>query len=380
MPTFQKIFTFSEGTEGWQGYPGNEAVAMDFYKYKASYHNKCDNPPLSNIAGCLKTTAGFNNITQTYALSSENYWEWFGTWEDLGVIGKILSVKLDYLYRWSAPNRGRRLNPTWGEYEAGSGPATLRNSNGDIVGAFSDILYCPSRADGEWAGWPQDPNFPYPDERPERTQKPITEIPASWGNMEGNTIEVPEELQSPGSQIRLRIGNVTPEVPGPWDNGGYDQKQVRFKQDRIVLTIEYDPWDYRVKPSTSFSGRSKPTTNYTSRTKPSTSFSNRTKPTSSYSNRSKPSTDYDDRFGYLLQENGDYILQENGFYIIVKGVYDTVANFVKRILPTTSFLNRSKPTTTFTNRTKPTTAFTGRSKPTTEYSNRDLPTNTWDNV
>lgn len=233
MATLIKKFQFKSDTEGWTGNPGDGQVTMEWFRphkgfgsYRGGFHQ--DNDPLNSMGGALKTTAKQN------AGSSENCWQWAGTWEDLGVPAgsTVTAVQGDYLYRWDFTGGGI-LKPRnysvaeFGAEDVGSGPFELRDSGDTLIDTFSARQPAIDRTSGDlWRGYPVGD-----------THDPVSETPPSWAQANGSSISVPSELQASTSIIHLWLKNLTP-LTAIW-NPGDSPTYVRFKQDHIVLTITY---------------------------------------------------------------------------------------------------------------------------------------------
>jgi len=198
-----KIYHFTSNNEedGWVAHTEDDGIMTGWYLRSKNYSQ--DYPPNTTYGGSLRMTA-----TGAVISATENYWDLTVTWENLGVPeGMIVTnVKLDYLYRWICKGSGSGNNSTveFADDEAGTGPAELRNSDGILQDTFSGRIYCIDRTAGDqWMHYPEDPNYPY-DGAPEHTAYPIPEIPPSWGQAEGDTLSVPEAMQSSDTTLLLQ--------------------------------------------------------------------------------------------------------------------------------------------------------------------------------
>lgn len=262
MIKITKKFTFLTGLEGWASVPQSspEKISMALYGDR-----RRGDLPLSSYSISLRTTC-----TRLSDASTENYWIWNGTWEDLGVPNgfNVKSVKMDYLYRWLGGHKGgHTYNPIIDSFTTGTGPAELLEEGGGVLGTFSDRIYCPSRSSNEWTGYP----LSYI-EIGDQTAEPhtfgacidmwgfnpftwngmyyksyreinyrICEIPISWGRALSQKIIIDHPSDT---VINLRLWNLMPS------RDGSDQSAIRFRQRRIFLEIEYDdtPLSYNTLP------------------------------------------------------------------------------------------------------------------------------------
>lgn len=158
--------------------------------------------------------------------ASQNYWQWEGTYEQLGVpAGSIIeSVQADYCYRWIAVKRGDSPNnPNYLSMSLGDarvGPFELRNSGGTLIDTFSSAQDCPARVDeNDWKKYPLGTD-----------QFPIQEIPDAWAQVIGSPIMVAHPSSDP---IKLRINNQLPQALSG------SMKYLFLKIDHIVVTITY---------------------------------------------------------------------------------------------------------------------------------------------
>lgn len=244
MSTVVKKFNFVTDTEGWVGHVQDSQVVAEWRKPYRKYVgenssvNRLLNPPLSLMGGCLKTIARcFTSI------ATENWWELTASWEELGVpVGAtVTSVTAEYLYRWDQRGKASTHDSlqVWGEEEIGAGPFELRKNDESLIGTFSERQYGPNRelVDGvpSWWAWPEG-KPPNPD-NPLRTEYPISEIPNSWLREMGEDVNVPLELQSSNSIVKFRLKNLLP--PAPARGESWRKYYVRFKNDRVVITVTY---------------------------------------------------------------------------------------------------------------------------------------------
>lgn len=232
MATTIKTFHFISDTEGWQPVGNSNYLVMDWYPPhrgfgRNSRHQRTRSEGfLATVGGCLKTTNSYNQP------SAETYWQWVGSFEDLGVPSgqTVKSIKGEYLYRWFLKTRGKKENTTFGNNEAGTGPFEIRDNNDNLIGVFSDRIYSIARTeDNLWKAYPQDPNYPH--DPPHRTAYPLSDTPPSWGLAEGQTINL--NLPS-NTVIKLRLKVLSPAT------GPNRRQRVRLKQDRIRLTINHE--------------------------------------------------------------------------------------------------------------------------------------------
>lgn len=235
MSILIKKFEFVADTEGWVGTAQDLTIQAWFLSGKGHHQNF---PINTTLGGSLRTTAPHSNS------STENYWEWAGTWEDLGVPpgSTVTEVNLDYLYKWYA-GQGR---PGGSQYEhnrslqeflgtdTGAGPAELRDNGGTLIGTFSSRIDAIDHtlATTMWLTYPTSPDYPY--SPADHTDYPITDTPPSWGVANGSHITI---SQASNTRIRLRLSNLLPAMDSGWGRG--DQHYLRFKNDHVVVTITY---------------------------------------------------------------------------------------------------------------------------------------------
>jgi hypothetical protein len=241
-----KTFHFTSDTEGWIATTSEPAGDTGFYpgviaSWRAPhkgqsvakhYSTRNDSDPLKTQGGCLRMTARSHETP-----ASENYWEWSGTFEDLGVPAgaTISAVEAEYLYRVICFESLRNLSGAiFGAMAVGSGPFELRKSDGTLVDTFSNRVHAPARnneGDGMWRRWPVSDASPY--DPPAFTEYPIPEIPPSWGRATSASVAVPSEIQASSSSVKFRLRNCLPETAA-----GVNQ-WVRLKQDHVVITVTY---------------------------------------------------------------------------------------------------------------------------------------------
>lgn len=124
MATVTKTFAFAADAEGFVGTAGASTVT--------SYDAATGNP-----AGALSTRTTTRNVAAT------SYWEWSGTWEDIGVpVGStVTAVRVDAGYT--------RCTEFTKATSAGLGPYELRDSAGTLIGT----LWAGRTATASDAGW-----------------------------------------------------------------------------------------------------------------------------------------------------------------------------------------------------------------------------------
>lgn len=225
MGTVTKAFHFSIDAEGWTPTAGDAQISMAHYPWHGKTGRVTDRrnhfiaDPMLTMGGCLKTTAKRN------APSTENYWQWSGTWEDLGVTpgATVTAVQADHLWRVHLKGGTPRAssNATWGVNEVGSGPFELRDSGGTLLDTFSARSYAPARSGGDPRNYPVSID----------NHVPANFIPSGWQHRVGSNVSVPAPQQPSNSTIKLRLRSLLPLTID-----GYDT-WVRIKQDYVKLTI-----------------------------------------------------------------------------------------------------------------------------------------------
>jgi hypothetical protein len=237
-----KTFNFTSDAEGWEattgeppGDPGfNPGVLAAWRAPHAGsvsrhYSAKNTNDPLKTMGGVLKTLARSYGTPQ-----SENYWEWSGTWEDLGIPAgqTITSVSASYQWRTICWDGGRHQSQLeFGAFGVGSGPFQIRKSDGTLIGTTSARVYAHERNSSDfWRRWPQDPTS-YGQWY--QTEYPISVTPVTWSQVAGSAVAITGDEQASDSSIKLRLCNLTPETLNSAN------QWVRIKQDRIVVTVTY---------------------------------------------------------------------------------------------------------------------------------------------
>jgi len=181
MATQTKLFTFVSSAEGFTGYPASSDVTL-------SYDSGVGNP-----AGSLKSRVFGRNKTGT-----DNYWEWSGTWEDLG-------VPSGYVITHVRLNSGYDRCTEWNVGGSGnfSGPFDIRDSAGTTVIATL------------WAG------------------RSVTAVEGSWnsiGQQSDQTVSSTYEASNTSIKIRLYTDLA---------NGNNASAAVSIQQDQIELVITY---------------------------------------------------------------------------------------------------------------------------------------------
>ena len=249
-----KPFNFLDDLEGWSLVPGDPFVDMALRPKRESTdffeNNRRPDPIVSLLPNSIRTTAVRNDPGEGAptptgaAAASDNYIQWMGTLRDLGAPDGyvIQTISLDYDYRWQAwykqvPKIG--LKDTW------TGPAQISDEDGNYISNFSDIIYCEpynnwqQNLNGGRRAWPQDPNWPYPDggEFPHKTQYPIAEQADAWGTANSNLVRTRPGMNMPSDVVKLTINNHTPAI----DFFNLDNPAVRFKQRRIIVTLDCQP-------------------------------------------------------------------------------------------------------------------------------------------
>lgn len=184
--------------------------------------SRMDDPLLSLMGGCLRTSARRNGTVPT-----EAGWEYVGTWEDLGVPAgaTINTVQGDYIWRYvlSASRRVRYSDPAWGTNELGSGPFELRDPADDsLIDTFSARDFAPSRATG----------VADLDQWPVSVSNMVAFKPSGWQDIVGSAV-APGALTASSDSVKLVLRSLFPVTVDD------TKKWIRLKQDYVKLTIDY---------------------------------------------------------------------------------------------------------------------------------------------
>lgn len=223
MPTVTKTFNFTSDSEGWVATPGDVRVEMN---WKSPEKARGWHTPIHQSSDPLMTMGGTLHIVAKHSTSSaENYWEWSGTWEDLGVPSGKIVTNLDgsHLYRWDQ-NKNRNVAQFLGT-ETGSGPFELRDSGGTLIDTITTREYAIDRVASLWQGYPAGAAL-----------DPVVSQTA-WAESSG-AIAIANDPSN--TSIKLRLRSLTPETD-VWThpNGA---RWVKLKQDFVNLIITYgDP-------------------------------------------------------------------------------------------------------------------------------------------
>lgn len=162
MATLTKKFHFLTDTESWTGTTETD-VFFGWYRTRLGGRRaNRTNPPISTYGGSTR-------FFQRGAVGpTDNYAEWTGTWEDLGVPAgsTITAVNANYLYRWYMRSRSGHSIKSIAAF-AGTdtwiGPFELRNSGGSLIDTWSTEKYAITRpqsligGDFYWPAYPYDP-------------------------------------------------------------------------------------------------------------------------------------------------------------------------------------------------------------------------------
>jgi hypothetical protein len=184
MSSTTKTFTFASSQEGWAGTPASTMVIMG--------HNASTGSPGD---GCL--TASLSSKNENPGVS---YWEWFDTWEALGVPAGSTVTEIgtsninDYNWRCSQYVSGHAGNNFTGEF-------SIYSSGSTLMGNFSTELAAISST-------------------------------TPWATQNGQAITVPSGQRSSTSKIRLRaeVGLRT---------GNSNSAVVTILLDQIALKMTY---------------------------------------------------------------------------------------------------------------------------------------------
>ena len=184
MATTTKTFSFAADAESWVATPGT-SVVMQWQSGDGSPSN-----------GCLESRVLGKNIN-----AGQSYWEWVGTWEDLGVPASSLITEVgtgaDNDYNWACTEftTGFAIGNHTGQFELFDNTPTLQGTFSSVQGDFTTTT--------------------------------------AWATVDGAAISVPSGIQASNSTIRLRLSSFL-------RTGNSTSAAVTVRQDQIILTMTYD--------------------------------------------------------------------------------------------------------------------------------------------
>lgn len=165
MATLTKKFNFVSTEENWSATCASD-VFWGWYHTRTGQRapGTRTNPPLSTYGGSVRFFA------RGAIAATNNYMEWAGTWEDLGIPAgsTVTAVQGDYLYRWYL--RGRRSSTIkciaqFKQDDGWVGPFQFLDSGGSGLDTFSSeqfvIARGPDFGADFWIAYPQDPSYPH---------------------------------------------------------------------------------------------------------------------------------------------------------------------------------------------------------------------------
>lgn len=218
------------GNNQWLFTSGSDYVTGAWYMYSLSRQaNMRNSANAATYSGSLRATCRKNNP------STESYWEYTGSWEDLGVPrGAVVnSFSLDYNYRWQCSGGKKRFAynniATFTGTDTGFGPVTLRDSGGTSLGTISSRVYGIDRdtASAQWKCYPDGVN----DGRG-------IDGDNGWLTSTGTPISVSYPNANSSKTIKIRIPVLHPVTSAVFVGPGINS-WVRMKIDKVVVTIQH---------------------------------------------------------------------------------------------------------------------------------------------
>ncbi len=232
MRTITKVFQFNSwpNVEGWV--PHTQAgsyLLVGYHQGKARARR--NNPPASNLRGCVRMTARQSTI------SSSNYWEWTGSWQDLGIDAgaNVMSASMDYIFRWETHAPGglstsnKNSSVTFANTASWSGPSEFTGSTFKFV--FQTSSYCIARTVGNM--WVK-----YPVANP--GNDPLIKNSPAWGLSVGHVLGLSGSVTASSSQVAFKIWNHLPRMPVAPNLPFGPSYFLRHKNDAITITMVTD--------------------------------------------------------------------------------------------------------------------------------------------
>lgn len=177
--------------------------------------------PLHTMGGCLRTSA--RKTTD----GGDSYWNWSGSWEDLGIPAgaTVTEVVADYIWRVVLFGRKASRDSTvkYGPDEVQSGKFEFWD-DASFIDNFSEADSAPSNSGGEYRMWPD-----------AMGDHEVSPTMAGWRQVAGSAIAVPGPQQASNSSIQFRLHSKLPSLKDELNNW------IRIKQDYIVVTMTYTP-------------------------------------------------------------------------------------------------------------------------------------------
>ena len=176
-----KTFIFSTTSEGWiSNKSGGNTLTLSW--------SGSDGSPAT---GSLRT---YDTKTQGGTTTSSNYWQWSGTWEDLGIPAGHVVSSINGTYMYKVAQFGNSTSET-GPFEFRTGASCT------LTGSLTPREYLSTST--------------------------------NWITTSGSTLSVPSAFQSSNSQICLRLYNSANLAGG--------NKTFELFQDTIALNITHTP-------------------------------------------------------------------------------------------------------------------------------------------
>ena len=187
-------------------------------------------------------------VTKRTDIATSNYWELTKSFENLTVPAgaTVTSVNVEYCFRFDASEKLRLGTPGDNQLvmsagDAKSGPFSLHDSGGTLIGTFSTAQNCIARTGlGTWTGYPQG-----------YATDPITDPPSNWIQVAGTPVSV--SLAS-STTVKFRIYNT---MPANADHAIWPTEfpnTLRHKVDRVIITINYSLIMSQIKGSAVLKG------------------------------------------------------------------------------------------------------------------------------
>lgn len=222
--SFSKAFWFNADTEGWAATQGDAAMDMG-WQIRNRISSPRTSPHITTLKGKLRTSAFYG------APQVDSYWEWVGTWEDLGQTpgSSVFTVAASYLFRYEMKSThhasgAARNGAGFLGNDTGSGPFELRTGDGaTLIATLSAFTPCEiDRPDSGvyWAGWPSG------------ADQSVSLTPPSWKSVVGTSQSVDTPYQPSDTAIMLRMTVTTPRVE---DAGGTAHAHVRMLHNGIIV-------------------------------------------------------------------------------------------------------------------------------------------------
>jgi len=182
--------------------------------------------------GCLRATVRKGNPSNV-----ESYWEYTGSWEDLGVPkGSVVnSITANFKYRWQCQtNSNHKATDNLADFSglnAGVGPMTIRDSGGTSLGTISSRQFAIDRTPSEGIQWKC-----YPDGDNDGSIISQNSSTGGWFTSTGSPVTIVHPNALSNKTIKLRIGLLHPSLTDP---GMGLHSWLRTKIDQVDITIQH---------------------------------------------------------------------------------------------------------------------------------------------